>query len=586
MKKMKWLPMAAAMLAVGFASCTNEELEDTNLSSGKTAIFAAYQPGSEEADGVVKNSRVGLKTTMGTYGVFQWTKGDRIWVERTKGDWVRSTNAVKETLPKEIFTMDGEYTAEKYPVVYTGNGDNTAWNTVTIKNEQHQELPNDGTHLGTDGDVGTSTTSTRQATGYYHFSLIHRAHYLEIVPSHTFTGSELKLKRIVLSAIGDTDIPLCGTYTWTATSQITNGIHRATNKNTAKTISLTVGDNFVIPAMEDVKLNNDLWDDVRAFMVLSTGVHTLQFTYIYTVDGVERQTDKFVTMRDYKHGTYTTVRHILSDDYGLLGGHANTKFDANVNDIHDSGFERLNMPSTFFTEDDMKWYQWDAPVDQYETAGVPFPEGTADRFHIPEFPGQASQSWKDLPNANELYWWFENGDARWDDTMLWSQDGGQTEQMGGLWLKKKKTILAEGKTFRSDIGLDGLDMRTALVQGETEKNSVYGSPMIYQNIPIEHGRPADVSKYFFLPAMGNMHNKGDIVHVGNNGWAAVEIPSSTVCWHEFTNKETGVKLESTGYFVLRIGLREKALFYTNLYATDAGGRRNLAYNIWPKSWFE
>ena len=75
-----------------------------------------------------------------------------IWVNsegNTNGStgWVRSANAADAKKDRESFILEGEWTKDRYGVVYTGTGDNTEWNRVTVKALQVQELPNDASTL-------------------------------------------------------------------------------------------------------------------------------------------------------------------------------------------------------------------------------------------------------------------------------------------------------------------------------------------------------------------------------------------------------------------------------------------------------
>ena len=127
---------------------------------------------------------------------FYWTAGDRLWVNTgtatspvLKQD---SKNNISDLLvanpaiptgvkraAKAKFWFAGTYTASSYPVRYTGK--NGAKDKVTIKSYQMQDIPNDASHIGKDGDCGIAQAQ-KQSDGRYHFTLDHKAAYITFMP--------------------------------------------------------------------------------------------------------------------------------------------------------------------------------------------------------------------------------------------------------------------------------------------------------------------------------------------------------------------------------------------------------------------
>lgn len=96
----------------------------------------------------------GQTRTMGIYDgsriKFYWTEGDKLWintdgttlVQSAKDEINSAMTALNDTkTPDAKFYFSGLYTAESYPVRYTGNG-NAHGDKVTIKSEQSQTEPN------------------------------------------------------------------------------------------------------------------------------------------------------------------------------------------------------------------------------------------------------------------------------------------------------------------------------------------------------------------------------------------------------------------------------------------------------------
>ena len=121
---------------------------------------------------------------------------------------------------------------------------------------------------------------------------------------------------------------------------------------------------------------------------------------------------------------------------------------------------------------------------------------------------------KQLPNANELDWYLEKGDPHWDNTTQWEAFG--TTHTGGIWLKRLSVIAQEnGKTLA--------DLKDHL---PTISDSDTYSPI--------SGKPADseISKYFFLPALGYYLN-GQLLTLGSSGsyWSSSAASSNSEFAH-------------------------------------------------------
>ena len=291
LKHLFWLLGLSATLA---ACDTKDEVEPV-----RTVSFA-----SEAAP-------AGTRTSLDRE-TFYWTQGDKIFVKNGSA-YVPSDNAVAGKAIGANFYMSGTYDdPDGYHVVYTGNGNPDA-TTVEIKADQRQDVADDATHIGTDGDCGNAL-ARRTGSFSYAFSLNHKASYLRIAPRHNLSGvSNVVLKAVKVETVGADN--LCGTYTFsetTGTPAGTASLAEETNSAPGKAITLTVGD-WPVPRTTAAESDLSLLDQVRGYMVIQPGTHTLVFTYTVRVDGEtsDRPIVKTVPERNFAQGCYTEVKHIL-----------------------------------------------------------------------------------------------------------------------------------------------------------------------------------------------------------------------------------------------------------------------------------
>ena len=200
-----WAVSAIACLAL--ASCGNDDTVQGDGSQGEKelkgltefAVKVTEQPTATRTTGLYTGSRID----------FYWTKDDRLWVNNTAtSTLIQSTrdNINSQLIaggvtkvPTAKFYFPGTYTEATYPVRYTGYGNN-AGDKVTIKAAQAQTTPNDGSHIGADGDCGTAIAN-RGGDGKYTFTLLHKAAYLTFTPyySHGF-ADDVKVTQIKVTA--------------------------------------------------------------------------------------------------------------------------------------------------------------------------------------------------------------------------------------------------------------------------------------------------------------------------------------------------------------------------------------------------
>ena len=227
-------------------------------------------------------------------------------------------------------------------------------------------------------------------------------------------------------------------------------------------------------------------------MHIKPGTHTLRVRYYIKslVDNVEGTITKDLTSFTYNKNTY---------------------YDMTANlDVRDYEATRCHWDAQ---ADYWVGHEWNAanPADRWQPVVTtkPFPHYdelkdpvTPPRAANHSFPGvgvrnDAVNLCKDCPNANEIAWYAEKGDPRFEADILWTCMGHLRK--GGLWLKKKAKIASDnGKTI-SDIenkAPDNTDWRIAT-------SNVNLSQKITNQTPPSSG---DINDYFFLPAIGGAND--------------------------------------------------------------------------------
>lgn len=442
------------------ASCSNDDTAQENNGKQKGTPAGMTEFAVKEATtrtmGVYSGSRID----------FYWTQGDKLWINNTSSLVQSSDDDITGKAATAKFYFTGTYNAPSYPVRYTGKGSN-AGDKVTIKAEQKQATPNDGSHIGTDGDCGTAT-AIKGADGKYEFTLSHKASYITFIPYYSYEFAEdVKVTQIKVTA----DEVLAGEFKFDD-----NGLDlasRTTVVNPAKSITLELNggtnNGFIIPKISDRTKN-------AAIMVLAPGTYH-NFTVEYS-------------LYDQK----TSVAGTVTKNYGELTFHEgkNKKVAADLAVPHYSS--------------DI-YYMWDAVKGQHvwknnesyqpilnEGVDGHYPKLASDaRWYNPvNYPTAASRSAAKCPNANEFLWYLEYGDPHWDSSIWEIMKHLHT---GGMWLKKRSVIAAEQHKTLQDLkkaAPDRTDFTKVTDFNKYDKD----------NKTIKTGKPAKSSDYIFLPAVG------------------------------------------------------------------------------------
>ena len=487
--KMKYQNLWALPVLALFtlASCSNDDTAQENNGKQKgtpagMTEFAVKEEASTRTMGVYSGSGID----------FYWTQGDKLWINNAASLIQSSDDDItgKATTAKFYFT--GTYNEQSYSVRYTGKGNNTG-DKVTIKSEQEQTTPNDGSHIGTDGDCGTAT-ATRKGAGKYEFTLSHKASYITFIPyySHEF-AEDVKVTQITVTA----DEVLAGKFDFDD-----NGLKRVSvsDPKTSITLKLNGGGTkgFPIPTSSTYAKN-------AAIMVLAPGTYH-NFTVEYRlydqktlVEGTVTKNYGELTFHEGKNKKVAadlTVPHYSSDIYymwdAVKGQHVwknNESYQPILNEGVDGHYPKLAS--------DARWYN---PVN---------------------YPTSASRSAANCPNANEIRWYVQHGDPHWDSS-IWSI----TKHLyaGGMWLKKGSVIAADqNKTLQN--------LKDAAPNGKNYANGNNDSFKDYDisNTTITYGKPANLSNYIYFPAVGlyiQSGQDGQLKSVGSRAyyWSSTARP--------------------------------------------------------------
>ena len=485
MKINKFTSLFATCLLMGLTACSNDNVSDADYSNsakdkdltGKTS-FSITSEAKTRTSGVY-NSGVD----------FYWTTNDNIWVNSGSTTsptlTASSSNNITSTTASAKFYFDGTYTAESYPVRYTGNA-NTSGNTVTIATSQNQDVANNATQLGTVGDCGVGT-ATRQTDGSYKFTLSHEASYITFMPYYSkeeLAASAVVTQINVTVANGE---KLAGKFNFSD-----NGLGTAISSSSSNSVTLTLNGTssetgFPIPTTATASKN-------AAIMVVAPGTYsTFKVTY---------------TLYDSVTGTESTISYT----------YRNIKCNAGKNQKISTD---LGMAT--YTSCKSNYYMWDAKKNYWDgfassqpllnnAANTNYAKSSADsRWYNTAFTHnvqtKAINSCKDAPTFEALTWYIGGGSPCLDNKTLWVF--ANHLYVGGIWLKKQSKISG----FSSEENCPGTDKWEL---GKDIKFTVAIS-----------GKPESSVRrdYFYLPALGQ-YIDGKLTGLGEKGyyWASTPNP--------------------------------------------------------------
>lgn len=509
-------------------ACSSEETTKQEPTKGQ-------QDPKELTAFIVEDNSTKTRTTAEYDGSglnFYWTEGDRLWVNNGTLIQDASNNIDLKlenhpTIPSAVkraatakFYFNGTFTAPSYPVRYTGKG-NTFGDKVTIKAQQNQNVANDASHIGEDGDCGTAVATKPAGGSKYNFTLDHKAAYLTFTPYNSQNAiSAVHIAQIKVTA----DKAICGQFDFNDNGiDVDNSRPATTPANQSITLTLNgaaANTGFPIPGGSSDASKN------AAVMVLAPGTYST-FTVEYTLRDNTTQ----------KSGTITKTYNNLTLN---AGKNRRVAADLQVKD-YSPWFNNI--------------YQWDARAPYWD--GVTLPDviqsninynsyGTpsANSHYNPDNSGiiNAYYSCKDLPNVNEMLYYVWYGNAHYDNSTLYAYKGHL--YTGGLWLKKQSVIYKDLKA----AGYNQLSSQAAMKEKFCSSPSDAGIDQRPRYIGIQArvptaGIPTPTSDYFYLPALG-VFIQGTLYGLGSVGdyWTSTGFRSSSTAAYDLIFQPTKVEV--------------------------------------------
>lgn len=483
MKKLSFLCVAALL----FASCASEDNANQRNKSQQdttnvpTVTFVGYQPETTAS----AKTRTTATHERGKAAKVFWEPTDRIWVKNDQGTFRQSdpatfptaSNKAQANFKLRTSYWDGYYKKFNPEVRYVGTSNNV--NSVRIANQQTQTNPNDFSHLGAAGDCGTATA--QGGGGDHQFTLEHKASYLCFVPrcTNASIGANLKVTKITVTA----DKDIAGDYNFSDGTLIGK-----TPSNASKTITLNLGSAspFTLnTTTENLSVNG-------AYMVLAPGTYNLTIDY------------------EVKDNSNTAISFTKT-----LSGF--TCAEGKIRDVT-ANLTPKSISSIIknYAEWDASQYYWEGHLtadglpDSKSNYPLPIgdPRSTPNHYTFSAYEAQ-SPLFKNIPNINEMVWYAAEGDPYWDVSGgdVFFVDG-KLKKSGVLWIKKKSAILADLKAKgRLPATFTEADMKEMYVEsyvpGFPLNGQDFRETLFRKEYDARMGRPADIDKYFFLPAYGD-----------------------------------------------------------------------------------
>ena len=460
-------------MALAAVSCANEDIVQNGKTGDNGKGFATF----------VADAPTQTRTSIDyATGNFYWEEGDKIYVKDDDGT-IQVSNAVDAAHAHSAsfkFKVPGKFGGSAtYKVYYLGK--NGGGNQVTIPTAQTQTKPNATDHLGDSGDYGTATATGTLGGSIFSFQLEHQATYLVFQP---YTSNAI-LQNCYLTKVEVTsDNDIAETYT---VNTSTGNLDASAG---SKQIILTTKDPVTGSTNEKgFSFTNaaSISTADKIYMLIKPGTHTLKVRYWIKdyVTNVEGAITKALPSYNYAKNTYYDMTASL---------------DAKN---YDSNYCLWDAQQPF-------WYghEWNAPnpADRWQplVSVKPFPHvselvnPTDARAASTVFPGQGVRNdavnlCKDCPNANEIAWYAEKGDPRFDADEVWTTMGHLYK--GGFWLKKKSKMALDNSTTVANIesmGPDGTDWCTSSTSKTVSKTySITTLPSATEAV-----------NYFFVPSIG------------------------------------------------------------------------------------
>ena len=468
-------------IALTFASCAKEEVAQnpTNKEGDNDKNLTTFVAGDEA------KTRTSLDYNSSD---FSWEAGDYIYVKDDDGVMRKSTNAPTQKVASFRYRVPGKFGASaSYKVYYLGKNSNGS--QVTISANQTQTAPDNTEHFGTAGDYGTATATGAVGGSIFSFQLEHQPAYLVFQP---YTSNTILHNCYLTKVEVTSDNDIAETYT------VNTSTGALTGSAGGKQIVLTTkgGSN---PNGFPLSNSSASVSTNGAYMVIKPGTHILKVRY-------------------WVKDVATNVEGTITKTLPTTAYASNTYYDMTANlNVRDYDGDHYYM----WDAEKQYWYGYEWTKHLSGNTGQPTLNGNSSSnyaqsnsdvsrwYHEGGGAFQATQSCVTLPNVNEMTWYADKGEPRWDGDELWTTMGHLYK--GGMWFKKKANISG----YNPNTAVDGTDWRT------TSNNQTWFASYTLPSA-------ADANNYFYLPALG-WYNSGQLNYVGSNGyyWSSSAYPGNS-----------------------------------------------------------
>ena len=468
-----------------FAACAGDNLADSDNNKGKQPIeevkgvhFSVDSPKASAKLRVTLNedgttgtakTRTVIKHTIGNGADAYWSDNDKLWVKDKNGNWKQSiATYVYDEGRRATFIMPGS--ANDYndncQVAYCSadltdfsvsmfapDGIGNGYPVTHISYEQNQTTPNDFSKAGEWGDCGVGTA--KKKTNKFDFTLDHSTAYLCLLPrcENATLGQNIELTNIQIKA----DNPM-------QLADIASNIFELHDDGTIHYPNDNPGgygnpSSMITATVANFPLTHTTTslETNACYFVLRPALHDFTITYTIKdkVTGIEAEIKKQVNGVDCKAGEITDIT------------------------------SNLTLPSQAYT-------------NIQPTSGV--------------------------PNAEEAAWYAELGDAHVVTIPASVVElNGHLENIAvkGIWLKKRAAIIRDNPAlFVTDAAHNNFSSAYHGVMFSEWSWLPLPDPLVpgWDGIySIKEGVPANLSDYFFLPALGGRNGLSVVGGYGTIG---------------------------------------------------------------------
>lgn len=535
MKKLRFniSVVVLSTIVLTFLACAEKDAAEENKTDKNNGITTTFISGNDETASAKTRTSLDYAAEK-----WFWEAGDKIYVKDRDGNW-QVSNAVTAHTENFTFKLPGMYSPTGTMVYYLGkNGTN---NQITIPTTQNQTKPNAIDEISNNGECGVAEAVPQwKADGLaFKFKLKHPEAILALQP-YTQDNRLKTCKITKIDIISNNDI--AGTFTLSSLG-LTGAGSKQIRLETKSDASGAYPDGFPLNNTAASLATNG------CFIVIKPGTHTLTIRYWVkdAVNNIEGTVTQSYPAFTYAANSYYDMEAPLK--IKAYAGNSYYSWDAQQNFW--SGYEWNSANPKQPTKDN---YGSSTQILTYPY--IPKQDGTDARSYNKAAvdAGLDAQTplFQTLPNVNELCWYSFEGDPHWDSSELWTMMGKLYK--GGLWLKKKATIMRDHHITDPNYLKNG-----AIDHFGNYVDFHDGTKRTPQQARPSHDIVPNAFDYFFLPATGYYDwGAGWFYGIGRNGtyWQqSITINGSSKYCAPFEFDADYVYLSSNMYMDFQYGLR-------------------------------